>query len=400
MDQEHPDPLNEAAARLGQTLTQWASLAAAGWQIIADMRAQREAAQAAQIEQEVAKAATRDQWYREQERLQMEADRNVWGPARDAGWRADAGMPEIIRAWSAAMPYGEYAARADAAASDAENEAERARHGDAPDAYKHARREADLARGSANYAKEAAEAMHACEARLRQLHPHAMEHYDRHRAQGMSRPDAMWAAGKYFERDPNLYRRALGPARGAGPEVYVPTPEEWQRWRAETSLRAALWRLDDRALREGKDVFTRDEIRTILDADITVVALSPDEIDRLVKECVHDRGTARGYANARQTAAESAAREHDHHLGRAVDDPSTEHERARRLAAAARAGGFSDDAAEQARIAYECAAADFRPFTIGGVVHVAAERRRSGSVVPGTVIQRNDAPVAHRGPGR
>ncbi|GII97540.1 hypothetical protein Ssi02_77710 [Sinosporangium siamense] len=43
-----------------------------------------------------------------------------------------------------------------------------------------------------------------CEGRLRGLHPHAMDHYDRSRQAGASHTEAMQHTLPFFARDPNV----------------------------------------------------------------------------------------------------------------------------------------------------------------------------------------------------
>ncbi|MBB5136192.1 hypothetical protein HNP84_005936 [Thermocatellispora tengchongensis] len=61
----------------------------------------------------------------------------------------------------------------------------------------------------------AATAVRLTEQRLRQLHPHAMEHYDRLRATGLDHTRAMLRAAPFFTRDPNVRTGHPAPSRAA-----------------------------------------------------------------------------------------------------------------------------------------------------------------------------------------
>lgn len=132
---------------------------------------------------EAAKKAADAQAQRAEARAQRAAlgeARSRWVRAHDRKWLRQANLPDVARAWGAAAPY------ADDNAS-------------------------------------AAFAVRNCEERLRDLHPHAMSHYDRLRRYRKNRLDAMTLAAPFFTRDPNVrtgelatQRRELHEGTGSG----------------------------------------------------------------------------------------------------------------------------------------------------------------------------------------
>jgi hypothetical protein len=94
------------------------------------------------------------------------AARTRWAPALDPGWLADAALPDVARAWSAARPW--------------------------------------------EHDPRAARALERAEARMHDLHPAAMSAYDRRRGAGSSRAEAMLATTGDFVLDPGGDRAAAG----------------------------------------------------------------------------------------------------------------------------------------------------------------------------------------------
>lgn len=140
----HPDPVTGAATVGGQKLAEFITVAALLTQVTAQARAYLAARAAGREAAGEAEAG---------------AARARWAPALHRDWLADAALPDVARAWGSALPYEQ----ADASARDA---------------------------------------MDAAEGRLRDLHPYAMAHYDRLRADGRSRMDSMWEAMPDFQLHP------------------------------------------------------------------------------------------------------------------------------------------------------------------------------------------------------
>lgn len=161
----HADPLREATAHGVERAVRLASIAAASVQVLAQVRAHRHREQAQRV-------ARLDRAHRDHERAVREATRLQWAPALDGRWLRTADLLEVARVWGAAVPYA----------------------GNDP---------------------SAAEAVKKCEARLRQLHPHGMSHYDRLRGQGLGPAEAMREAAVFFARDPNVRTGHPAPARRA-----------------------------------------------------------------------------------------------------------------------------------------------------------------------------------------
>jgi hypothetical protein len=187
----HPDLLGEALSRSGQRLAQLGSLLTSWAMVEARRIERRNAAMAAKSEQELRQL-------RAQERAAQELARSGWAPAGDPRWLASAGLVEVARAWSAAAAY------------------------------------ADVDPGAVT-------ALARCEDRLRQLHPYAMAWYDRQRAQGAGRFDAMQDALPLFARAPHARpgdRGAERPALPVAAQAHADdgVPQQWgQPWVADVT---------------------------------------------------------------------------------------------------------------------------------------------------------------------
>ncbi|MCG5218118.1 hypothetical protein [Streptosporangium sp. KLBMP 9127] len=163
--EHHADPLGEATGEgLGRAV-RLTSIGATFIQIFAQIRAERERLRTEQAEGSA--HANRDQ-----QRAAQQAHRLRWAPAHDSKWLRTADMAQVARAWGGAVPYVD---------SDV----------------------------------SAAHAVRKCEERLRELHPHAMEHYDRLRSDGLGAVEAMQKAAPFFTRDPNVRTGDPAPARAA-----------------------------------------------------------------------------------------------------------------------------------------------------------------------------------------
>ena len=147
----HENPFGEAYGSASRQAAQLASMAVGAHEIITRRNARRAAMKAASDEQQ-------RQAIREQERAAREAARARWAPALDPRFPAQADLLTAGRAWGGAAPY------------------------------------ADI--------PEAASALRRAEERMRVLHPYAMDHYDRLRAEGAAPLEAMREAAPLFAMAP------------------------------------------------------------------------------------------------------------------------------------------------------------------------------------------------------
>lgn len=163
--EQHESPLDEARSITVGQLTQFISLAGTAAQIASQRARERRAENAAQSEM-----------MREQDRAERQrviADRHrKWAPALDNTWLASADLAQVAKIWGDAMPVA----------------------ADSPFAE---------------------EVVIRCENRFRKIHPHAMQHYDRLRSDGVPRAEAMVLAVPFFARDPNIRTGYPAPRRAA-----------------------------------------------------------------------------------------------------------------------------------------------------------------------------------------
>ncbi|GAA0544195.1 hypothetical protein [Actinomadura livida] len=174
MSQQHPDPINEGLQHGGQRLVQIVSTAMGVQQSLARYRQRLRAGRRAQ-DQRAQRAEAKAQ------RAAMTGARSRWERAHDRQWLRRANLLDVAEVWAAAVPY-------------------------APDNA------------------SAALAVSKCEDRLRDLHPHAMSHYDRYRSEGESPLDAMRRAAHFFARDPDIRTGDAASRRG---ELHEGTGAEW-----------------------------------------------------------------------------------------------------------------------------------------------------------------------------
>ncbi|GIH51620.1 hypothetical protein SAMN05421833_12934 [Microbispora rosea] len=225
MDGEHyDDPMREALGRAAGRTAQLTSLLAVAVQAGVDVARRR-----AEIAQARDLAARRE--LERQAHAVRQAARTRWAPAQDARWLGEADLLDVGRVWSTAVPH---------AADDPTAEA----------------------------------AVRKCEERLRTLHPQAMADYDRRRADGMSRLEAMRQAAPSFSRD------ARGPAPrraavtvGVGHEAvfdsfeHGPFREDWERARWERAAeQRAHGLLDELGACPGAAAPTDEELRSVLES--------------------------------------------------------------------------------------------------------------------------------------
>ena len=285
-DQQFPDPLNEAVSRAGERGVQVLSLTASAGQVMMRLSARRRERKAERQAQQ------------ERERnLERQRARLRWAPAFDRDWLGKAGIVEVARVWSAAVPYTN--------------------------------------RNGEWFDPTAESAVRACEARLRTLHPHAMSRYDRLRHDGWEPVDAMREAAPLFDRPPIVHESGPAPMpRGTLPAARPGTiPERGATFdrpphgpsKAEFLAVRRAHRIVDRltttAQEHGRRPLSRDELRTVLNA---MTNLPPDLIDHAASaepetRRAGDVGLERSMAQ--RTVAAERARSAD--LNAATDDPAT-----------------------------------------------------------------------------
>lgn len=268
-DQQHPDPITEGFIHSGQRLVQIITVAVAIQQGNARRKARLMAAQQARdaeaerAEREAAKAAFREA-------------RSRWSPAHDRKWLRYARLLDVAQAWGAAVPYA------------ADNAA-------------------------------AASAVRKCEDRLRDLHPHAMSHYDRLRDEGKDHLVAMQAAVPFFTRDPNVRTGEPSPQRagleeGTGDRwaatVHGPDRHEWEQARQEQRARHIVDRLQSD---HGHDL-DPGQLRTTLEAttnlpDDVIATATPVRAHVAVEPAAQARIAADGFPLTIHEALEMSARQ-------------------------------------------------------------------------------------------
>ena len=192
MSQQYPDPIAEGLQHSGQRLVQIVSAAVGVQQTLAQRRSRSKSARQAQEERA-------DRAQAQLRRAALAQARSRWGRAHDRKWLRQATLLDVAEVWGAAVPYAD---------------------------------------GNAS----AALAVRKCEDQLRRLHPHAMTHYDRFRAEGADSLQAMKQAMPFFIRDPNVRTGDPAPAsaelhEGTGTEwaarVHGPDRSEWEEARQE-----------------------------------------------------------------------------------------------------------------------------------------------------------------------
>lgn len=248
MTQQHPDPINEGFQHTGQRLIQLISAATGVQQIVAQRKHRLKAARQA-LNEKTRRAEA------EKERVVRAQARSRWGRAHDRKWLRHANLLDVADAWAAGIPY---------------------------------------ATGNAS----AARAVHHCEEQLRRLHPHAMSHYDRFRAEGKEPLEAMTHAAPFFTRDPNVRTGDPAPQRGellegTGAEwaarAHGPDRSEWEQARQEQRATQIADQLRAKLRLQGHEP-QPEEIRTVLEITTT---LPEDIITKAVPARTHT-GPLRG----------------------------------------------------------------------------------------------------------
>ncbi|MEU5882854.1 hypothetical protein [Spirillospora sp. NPDC047279] len=252
-----PDPITEGLAYGGQRLAQWMTLAVA----VQQGRARRAARlRAAEEARDVAEARA----VRAAHEAELNEARSRWAPAHDKAWLRDADLLRVAQVWGAAVPF-------------------------------------------ADDHRSAASAVRKAEERLRDLHPHAMSHYDRFREEGLGPLAAMREAIPFFDRDPHVRTGGAGPVRpsllrGTGAtwamNFHGPDRGEWEA--AGQQLRAATLIRDvrERYRRQGREV-SAGELHTILEITTNL----PDDI---IAEAIQRAGLALATTQPGAPAAELA----------------------------------------------------------------------------------------------
>ncbi|MEN3541242.1 hypothetical protein AAH991_39440 [Microbispora sp. ZYX-F-249] len=225
MDGEHyDDPMREALGRAAGRTAQLTSLLAVAVQVGVDIARRR-----AEIAQARDLAARRE--LERQAHAVRQAAQTRWAPAHDPRWLGEADLLDVGRIWSAAVPH-------------------------------------------VNDDPTAEATVRKCEERLRTLHPHAMADYDRLRADGMSRLEAMRQAAPSFSRDahgPAPHRAAV--TAGLGHEAvfdrfeHGPFRKDWERARwARAAEQRAHELLDEMGACPGGAAPTDEELRSVLES--------------------------------------------------------------------------------------------------------------------------------------
>ncbi|GLZ16367.1 hypothetical protein Acsp04_66020 [Actinomadura sp. NBRC 104425] len=237
--QQHPDPITEGFTHSGERMIQIITMAAALEQGYVRHLARLAAAKATRDAAEKRMAA-------ELKRAALAEARARWARAHDRNWLRQASLVDTAETWAAAVPY---AADEQAAAS----------------------------------------AVRKCEERLRDLHPHAMSHYDRFRARGETHLGAMKLAAPYFTRDPHVRTGQPMPQRpelaeGSGAQwaatVHGPHLSDLEEARREQRGHQIVTAILERLRAEGREPHP-GELRTILEATTNL----PDHaIAKLVPE--------------------------------------------------------------------------------------------------------------------
>jgi hypothetical protein len=321
MTDNHPDLITEGFAQSGQRLVQVISLAAISRQAharrrqrLSDARAAKDAAAEIRITNEI--------------RAASEQARSQWAPAHDHQWLRQADLLQVARAWAAALPYAENS-------------------------------------------PAAAAAVRKCEQRLRELHPHAMAHYDRFRTSGMSPEDALRDAVPFFTRDPKVRTGHSSPDRqplGAGTDTewaateHGPTRTEWEEHRQEQRGHQIV---HDRIQRDPE--IRPDELRTALVNDTNLPEHLIAKITSPGDDPLAQGQELRGASAERKRAT----------VGHATDNLATltKDERTTGLTEANRATGAADaaNARSDQRTPAQVAADDF-PLSIREAMQLTAQR--------------------------
>ncbi|MEV5830483.1 hypothetical protein AB0L25_33445 [Spirillospora sp. NPDC052242] len=216
MTQQHPDPINEGLTHSGQRIVQIVTLAV-GAKEAWDRRRSR-----LRLAEQSAEAHAR--------RTALAEAQSRWSPAHDRRWLRQASLLDVAEVWGAAVPY-------------------------APENA------------------SAASAVGKCEERLRELHPHAMSHYDRIRNENKDPLTAMREAAPFFSRDPNIHtgepaapRQALHEGMGDNwaATMHGPDRTEWDEARQEQRGRQIADNLKARLQAEGREP-EPEELRTVLE---------------------------------------------------------------------------------------------------------------------------------------
>jgi hypothetical protein len=228
----YPEPFQDAAQMTAREVLQMASVIAAFIRAYLQHRARTKRERAAADEQE--KRALRAQ-----ARVERDAVRARWAPGNDRQWVRAASLSDTADVWCAAVQY-----------TDTDSEL---------------------------FERSAVTTVENCEARLRELHPFAMARYDRVRADGLDRMEAIREAAPLFMMAPRAREqggnlRAAIAAEGLGSTwvdtVHGPGREEFDEHvvglQAQRASRIAEG-LQIRALADGRPLLDTEEQRAALE---------------------------------------------------------------------------------------------------------------------------------------
>ena len=340
----YPDLFGDGLSYSSQRMAQLVSLVTAAATVEARRKAQRNAAKTIRSER-----ALRE--IKDQERAAYQLARAGWAAARDPRFTGQADLFQAARAWSAAASY-----------ADAD--------------------------------PEAADAVRACEQRLRVLHPYAMAWYDRLRGGGTALFDAMREALPLFDRAPHAH-----PGDPAAERPGLPVPDSpgtasrdsgiddsgMGRAAADSSAtrqaeqrgRQIVQELQARALAERGYALSPDELVTTLGAtttlpgDVIVKLAHADSQDRMAWGAERTRADALSSASAASVSGGVARGEY---LIAAAQD---------RLTADKAAANAADDrsATRLAAESFPCTAADAVNAAATGTIQAAPSAAQANTTV-------------------
>ena len=237
--QQYPDPIVEGFTHSGERLIQIITVVAVLEQGYVRRLARLGAAKATR-DAAVERAAA------ELQRAALAEARARWARAHDRNWLRQASLIHTAETWAAAVPY----------AADEQS---------------------------------AAAAVRNCEERLRDLHPHAMSHYDRFRTRGETHLGAMKLAAPYFTRDPHVRTGRPAPPRpelaeGSGARwaatAHGPHLSDLEEARRQQRGHQIVTAILERLRAEGREPHP-GELRAVLEATTN---LPDDTIAKLVPE--------------------------------------------------------------------------------------------------------------------
>jgi hypothetical protein len=239
MNDQHSDPLVEAALVTAYDAVKAAAILAA---FARKLREHHVRVARGRHEQDERTRRLREA----QEIADRAAARARWAPANDPSWLRNAGLADTATAWCAAVPFADPA--------------------------------------SPRFDPSAVDAARNCETRFRDLHPHAMDRYDRLRGDGLGAVEAMREAAPLFARPPVVHdiaqQLALGAGNGRGDRwalaMHGPSREDFEaalRERRDERARQIAERMRGQAANVG-EARAKLEATTNLPLDV-IAAVTP-----------------------------------------------------------------------------------------------------------------------------